>query len=214
MPKRIDLSGREFYRLTAIHREYRGREAWWNCLCKCGQTKWIRQSHLVQSMVRSCGCMRYVWVAEKLRTRYIKHGLSKTRMYNTWKAMKDRCLNPDHKIYRHYGGRGIKVCERWMSSFENFLSDMGYKPTRCVLDRIDNDGDYEPGNCRWSTPKESATNRRTTHWIMVDGVKMSMSEAARVRGMRPGTLSERLRKGIPDQVALSTPVQRYRHASV
>ena len=210
MRERLNLAGRQFHNLTALYREQRGREAWWECLCKCGSKKMVRQTHLVSQRVRSCGCSRYVWVAEKLRERYIKHGLTRTSMYKTWSSMKDRCVNQANPSYEGYGGRGISVCDRWINSFESFLLDMGYRPVGCSIERIDNNGNYEPSNCRWATRKQQASNTRSVHWVTINGTKMTMTDAAKSVGMRVGTLSERIRRGMDDQEALSTPVQKRR----
>jgi len=124
--------------------------------------------------------------------------------------MKDRCVNQANPSYEGYGGRGISVCDRWINSFESFLLDMGYRPVGCSIERIDNNGNYEPSNCRWATRKQQASNTRSVHWVTVNGTKMTMTDAAKSVGMRVGTLSERIRRGMDDQEALSTPVQKRR----
>lgn len=204
-----DLHGQTFGQLEALRLERIGKELFWVCLCKCGTLKPVRTGHLTSGKVSSCGCTQYITTAQKLRDRYTVHGLTRTAMYSTWRSMKRRCIDKSHPNYPEYGGRGIKVCERWKRSFENFLMDMGYRPMGLSLNRINNDGDYCPENCAWSSASEQASNRRSTHWITMGDERVSMAEAARRVGMRPGTLSERLRRGMPPKEALNTPVMRH-----
>lgn len=133
----------------------------WKCRCVCGKELVVRQDCLRSGNTTSCGCQRKVHAAVAIRKRCTTHGQSKLAEYFVWKTMKARCRNPKNLEFKNYGGRGIKVCDRWLNSFEAFLGDMGRRPTPAhSIDRINNDGNYEPGNCRWATWKQQAANRR------------------------------------------------------
>jgi hypothetical protein len=151
--EKIELSGRRFGRLVV--RAYAGAKRW-DCVCDCGSHTVVWGGHLRRGETKSCGCLH----RELAKACATKHGMYGTREYRSWQGMKQRCCNPEHVAYESYGGRGITVCEEWRLSFEAFFADMLERPPGTSLDRINNDGNYEPGNCCWSDAKQQAENRR------------------------------------------------------
>jgi len=152
----------------------------WLCMCDCGVEKIISGYDIKNNHTKSCGCLKN----EQLSKRRVTHGQARGRKqspeYSTWHAMKRRCYGENTKSYKNYGGRGIKVCDRWLNSFENFYEDMGSKPSHeLTLDRIDNNGNYELGNCRWGTEEQQRRNKRTNVWIEYDGMRMIQRDWAK-----------------------------------
>jgi hypothetical protein len=139
--------------------------------------------------------------------RYEHHGMTNSPEYEVWRAMKKRCSVKTVSNYADYGGRGIKVCERWQS-FVNFIADMGTRPSGMTLERIDNDGDYSPENCRWATIAEQHTNMRSNRLLTLNGMTKTLTEWAHDIGMKPNTLLFRIRSGWSEERALTTPVER------
>jgi len=165
MTARSDLSGQRFGRLAVeAYACTRAGRAVWLCRCACGASALVRGGDLRSGNTRSCGCFALDTqraVGRSSAARGTTHGRSRTPQYKAWAGMLQRCSNKNARAYKYYGARGIKACPRWFR-FENFLADMGERPPGKTLDRINNDGNYEPSNCRWATPKEQQANRRVS----------------------------------------------------
>jgi len=176
MPNKVRYWGKRFGRLVA-QKVAKGSK--WVCLCDCGNTITVLTNHLTSGHTQSCGCYK----AERAKKANTTHGQGSvragvTRTYRSWQSMKARCYNEDHDAYPYYGGLGITVCARWLHSFENFYEDMGDRPPRHTIDRIDSAGNYEPDNCRWASDAVQKNNRSGVYEVTVDGVTMNASQAA------------------------------------
>ncbi|WNM52938.1 HNH endonuclease [Staphylococcus phage S-CoN_Ph10] len=158
---KIQMIGKKFGRLTVLEEEkerVNGRICY-KCKCECGNTIITKGKYLRNGDTKSCGCL-VKETSMRIGSKNKTHGLSKLPEYNVYTTMINRCNNPNHDRYHRYGGRGIKVCDRWLESFENFYENMGNRPSsKHQIDRINNDGDYTPENCRWVTPYENAINK-------------------------------------------------------
>ena len=203
--KAKDLTGERFGRLVVLWRgenivEASGatRSAWF-CVCDCGETKAVSQHSLSRGLTRSCGCL--------MREKTPKHGMSRTPVYVQWSAMWQRCSNPRNTRYADYGGRGITVCEAWRD-FSAFIADVGMPEAGMTLDRIDVNGNYEPGNVRWASRLTQANNRRNNTTLTFAGKTLTLAEWGRVTGLGKGVVLRRHSKGWPVERILMEPLHR------
>jgi hypothetical protein len=195
--------GNVYGRLTVIsksERKYFGSNRW-VCLCSCGNITDVIGQQLRKGATTSCGC--YAAELTSKRNKIHGHAVKNTATYLSWGAMKQRCSNKKNKRYSSYGGRGIKVCERWKNSFENFLFDMGERPDGWTLGRKDNDGDYEPRNCRWESKEDQANNKTNNVFLELNGLRMTASQWSIELGISQNKITRRIRNGWSDEMALS-----------
>ena len=191
----IDLTGMVFNELTVIElaeitHDHRAK---WRCVCVCGKETVVFASGLKAGTTRSCGC----WHRAQFKKLATTHGKSKSEEYGIWQNMKCRCMLPKSTGYENYGGRGIKVCDRWLNSFENFLADMGPRPSKNhSIDRYpDVNGHYEPENVRWATKKEQSANVRNNLWVVFRGERMVYTEFWRRLGIKSNHSFNLIKKG-------------------
>jgi hypothetical protein len=203
MSRLIDLAGRKFHRLQVIQRAAPGNfgQPRWLCRCDCGNESIVQGAELRSGGTKSCGCLQKE-AASKTGKAARTHGMSFSHEYSCWSSMIDRCLYPKHNAYPQYGGRHIKICDAWRS-FQGFIDDMRNAPsTDHTIERIDNNGDYEPANCKWATRREQANNRRNTIRIEIDGEIYPLAMAARKFGVNYQTLHWRIQHGIAPKDAI------------
>ena len=206
MPERKQrvVVGQRFSRLVVLSEKRikkTGQNAYWvaSCICDCGAKKQIRIHSLCSGDTKSCGCK----AKEFLTKMSTKHGYRHTAIYHVWNGMKRRCTCPNAANFHNYGGRGIKVCKRWLTP-ENFIEDMlpTYKKG-LQIDRIDNNGNYESANCRWATPIENSRHKRDTHYVAYQSKQYCLTELAEKLSLSPSTLYGRIKRGTP----LNQPLQ-------
>ena len=197
-----------FGRLTVIDSFRKNKSgktrSYCKCLCDCGTVIIVRSDSLKNGHTKSCGCLH----RDINRKRLTTHGESKNPTFITWRQMIQRCCNPKSKSYPHYGERGVAVCEQWVDSYQTFLSDMGERPKDKTLDRIDNDGNYEPSNCRWATLSEQVCNRTNTIRFTINSETKTLMEWCKTIGRDHMLVRGRLARGKTPYQALFTPIQK------
>lgn len=211
MPTAADITNQRFSRLVAIkpllERNVRN-QIQWLCKCDCGKFTTTDVNHLRSGTTKSCGCLSRDLIAKRNKEN-ATHGMSKTLIYNNWNGMIQRCHNPNDMHYKDYGARGIVVCDRWKNSFEDFFSDMGEKPSKYhTLERKDVNGNYEPNNCIWATPKTQANNRRNNVKYFYKGEQLGARELAEKYNLNPNFLIYRLKNNWPIDLAIETPSRK------
>lgn len=190
-----DLSGLKFNMLTVVNRVYINGKPLWHCICDCGKEIFVRHTRLTHGQ-KSCGCH----ASKMLVERNTKHSKRHSKLYAVWRGLRSRCNNSNHPFYCDYGGRGITVCKEWDNTndgFQNFYDwsvKSGYKDDLSI-DRIDNNGNYEPNNCRWATIKQQCNNRRSNIVLNYKGVAHTVSEWSEIIQVKSGTIYQRIYKG-------------------
>lgn len=213
MPARLDLLGHRYGRLTVIDADI--RRSHWRCRCECGETTVVSTNNLRQGKTRSCGCWRLLF--PNALTHGETRGRQSTPEYYAWKGMKSRCSpHPSNRHdWKHYGGKGIRVCDRWASSFETFLADMGRRPSnKHSIDRIDPHGDYSPENCRWATIFEQRRNYSRNVMLTFNGRTLCATDWAPIVGISAAAIMDRVRRGWTVERTLTAPTKRLWRVSV
>ena len=205
-PRPQDLTGRRFNKLVALElvedrRGKRDRVRLWRCRCDCGNEPIVAQRYLTAGGTKSCGCI----IGKHKRT----HGGTGTAEFRIWDSMRRRCGDPKHPSYADYGGRGIRVCERWQD-FAAFRDDVGPRPTpEHQIERVDNDCGYEPENCVWATRVAQSNNRRSSRRLTMNGETLTMAQWERRQGLKAGAIFRRLQQGWSVEDAITRPRRKY-----
>jgi hypothetical protein len=199
MSQFIDLTGKRFWRFIVIKRVDNDKcgNLCWLCKCDCGMEKIVRSGDIKSGSIKSCGCLR--------KEKVTKHGHSNNKTYISWKRMIQRCTNPNDKDYHYYSGRNIKVCREWLK-FENFLQDMGERPLRHTIERIDNNKGYYKSNCRWATRKQQQRNKCNNHLKTYNGKTQCLSAWSEEFAIPENILRGRIRRGWSMDKTLKTPL--------
>lgn len=208
LPKKAkDITGQIFERLTVLGPvgKSSNRQILWLCHCICGKQTVTTRGNLIYGHTKSCGCKNIDAIIKRSKT----HGMSKSPLYKTWNRIIERCTNSNHEHFSYYGGRGIKVHETWLTAFQMFYNHVSKLPyferNGYTLDRINNDGDYEPGNVRWATKNQQARNKRTNHIYTYKGKSQCLATWAEEYNLTYPTLKGRLKLGWNIHDALTKP---------
>lgn len=198
-----DLTGAKFGRLTVVERKWceKKKRNLWFCQCECGNSTLVLTSDLLAGKSTSCGCFRKSETSQRRKT----HGMSNSRLYRIWNAMKERCQCTTNAQYNDYGGRGIIVCAEWRDSFETFYDwaiSNGYAE-HLTIDRIDTNGNYCPDNCRWATPEMQNSNKRNNHILTYNGKTQTIQRWSKETGIPFTTLLYRVNNGWTVKAALT-----------
>jgi hypothetical protein len=205
MRQAADLTGQRFGRLVVIGQSgRRGSAITWECRCDCGGVNRNPTTRSLQvGRTTSCGCVARARIGALRR----KHGMTATPEFASWSRLLRRCYSETNNRYARYGGRGIRVCDEWRGSFEAFLGDMGPRPSSAhSVERINNDGNYEPGNCRWATRLEQMQNTSQNVYIDANGARLTIAEWARRTGLKAATIESRLKYGFSPADAVNSPL--------
>lgn len=210
--KRVDMTGQRFGLLVCVEFvEIKSHNSYWRCKCDCGNECIVGRNHLLDGHTKSCGCY-HDWCT-KYNNGNSTHGLTHERLYAIWTNMKQRCYNTLNPKFKRYGARGIRVCDEWYNSFESFYEwsmQNGYKDD-LTIDRIDNNGNYEPSNCRFVDCKTQMNNYSKNRWIEYNGETLTLTQWADKLNMSVTLLGERLRAGWDFEKAITTPVRKLKH---
>lgn len=202
-----DLTGQRFGRLIVKERVPNNKgKTKWLCVCDCGGTAVVQGGNLTSGNTVSCGCVQ----KERAREARTTHGRTRTKLYRAWAHIKDRCQNPKGKDWNDYGGRGIKVCDEWLNSFEAFRDwalTNGYRDD-LTIDRIDVNGDYEPTNCRWADAKTQGNNKRNNRVITIDSESHTLAEWANIKGVKVQSIRSRISRGWDPEKAITEPFKK------
>lgn len=199
MGKFIDLTGKRFGKLIVLNKSgvAKNRQSIWRCRCDCGNIKNVIYGNLTSGYTRSCGCLL------KENGCPPKHNLSQTRIYRIYRGMKNRCYNKKHKDYKRYGARGIKICNEWLKendkgllNFYNWAINNGYQDNLSI-DRIDNNGNYEPGNCRWADNETQCNNKRNCYYITYNNKTYTVAKWSKILNICESTIRERIKLNFP-----------------
>ena len=216
-PRFEDLTGEIFGRLTVVgvdnrqlRKDGRGFLVYWKCHCECGKEKVVLGADLKSGKTKSCGCYNIEKIIQRSKT----HGLSHGKIYNVWRGIKQRCFYPNHKDYKNYGGRGVTMYPAWINDFQSFYDYVSKLPRfgekGYSLDRINNDGNYEPDNLRWATSKEQSRNTSRNVFVEYEQQKLTLADASAASGVNIETLRNRVQRGETGEYLFRLPTSKNR----